>query len=275
MRTILILNDHSDQAVHAAVFALDLAQQIKANVVVASLSTQYDLVDFEDLQLETNGSLVLQRSELMKILLAHKKEYSNFLPVIQEIELEQFTGDELFQLTLYKEIYLVICGIDEFHSSALHKINLSMEMLQGKVNCPVLIVPSSWSFDTFKDLMYFTDLRFCCLKKIGFMADFAVEWNANIVLAHSTASGLPEIDSQEANDIFIDEVFNRINYKNLALNMINKEEIPDMIKLVVQDLRTDLLIFVNQNFHFNTFTKQYFKDKCRLFNPVPMLIFPY
>ena len=275
MRTLLILNDNSDQAVHAAVFALDLAQQIKANVVVASLSTQDDLVDFEDLQLETNGSLVLQRSELMKILLAHKKEYSDFLPVIQEIELEKFTGNELFQLTIDKEIYLVICGIDEFHSSALRKIKFSMEMLQSKVNCPLLIVPSSWSFNSFKELMYFTDLRFCCLKKIGFMADFAVEWKANIVIAHSTASGLPEIDSQEANDIFIDEVFNRINYKNLALNLINKEEIPDMIKMVVQELRTDLLIFVYKHFHFNTFTKQYFKDKCHLYNPVPMLIFPY
>ena len=107
------------------------------------------------------------------------------------------------------------------------------------------------------------------------MADFAVEWKANIMIADSTASELPEIDSEEANDIFIDEVFSRINYKYLSLNMINNEEITDMIKMVVQELRTDLLIFVYQHFHFNTITKQYFKDKCHSYNPVPMLIFPY
>lgn len=275
MKTILILNDHGEHTTQTAIFALDLAQQFSANIVVASLSHPDNLDDFEEMQLEINGSLVLQRSELMKILLAHKKEYKDFLPVIQEIELERFTGDELFKLTIEKNIYLVIQGIDEFHPSALHQINNSMEILQGKINCPLLIVPSSWNFGSFKDLMYFTDLRFCCLKKLGFMADFAVEWKANIVIAHSTVSGLPEIDSQDANDIFEDEVYKHVKYKNLSLKIINKEEIPDMIKLVVQELRADLLVFVNQHFHFNAFTKQYFKDKCHLYNPVPMLIFPY
>jgi hypothetical protein len=44
---------------------------------------------------------------------------------------------------------------------------------------------------------------------------------------------------------------------------------------MVNDFNADLLVFVNQHFHFNTFIKQYFKDKCALYKPVPLLIFPY
>ncbi len=275
MKTLIVLNDHGIPAAHAAMFALALAQKIRANIIVASLPSPDERIHVEDIQLNANGNLVLQRSELLKAMFANKKRHTDFRPVIQEFEVEHFTGDELFQLTIDKNIYIVIRGVDEFLSSALLHINLSINMLLGKIKCPLLIIPTSWGFHQFRDLVYLTDLRFCGLKKVGFIADLAKEWNAHIVIAHSTVSGLPEIDAAEADDLFRTEVCNHINYENISLNMLNRGEIPDMIKLVVHDLHADLLIFVNQHFHFNTFTKQYFKDRCALYKPVPMLIFPY
>lgn len=270
MKTLLVLNDHTEPAIHAANFALKLAQKIRANIIVANLSNKNENQHFEDLQLNSNGSLKLHRSELIKALILNKKKYGDFLPVIQEIELSHFTGEELSKLTADKNIYLVIKGIDEFQPSSLLQINLSINMLLGEIICPLLIVPSSWDFHKFSDLIYLTDLRFCGLKKLNFIAEFA-----NIVIAHSTVSGLPEIDAADALDIFKKEVTTNVNYKNLTLNMLDRERIPNMIKLVVNDLHADLIIFVNQHFHFNTFTNQYFKDKCALYKPVPMLIFPY
>lgn len=275
MKTIIVLNDQSATATHAAIFALELAQKIRANIIVASVSSDNDLIHHEDLKLSETGTLFLQRSELMKTLFAHKKQFADFRPVIQEIELANFTGDELSQLTNERNIYLVIRGMNEFVSSALISINLSINMLLTNIKCPLLVIPSSWNFNEFRDLVYLTDLRFCGINTVTFIADLAREWNAKVLIAHSTASGLPEIDEEDANDIFTNEVRNHINYKNVSMNMLDKNKIPDMIKLVVHEFHADLLVFVNQHFHFNTFTKQYFKDKCALYKPVPMMIFPY
>ena len=113
------------------------------------------------------------------------------------------------------------------------------------------------------------------INTVSYISDLAREWNARVIIAHSTASGLPEIEEKDAEDIFKNEVHNHIDYKNLSMSMVDKGMIPDIIKLVVRDFHADLLVFVNQHFHFNTFTKQYFKDRCALYEPVPMLIFPY
>lgn len=275
MKTILVLNDNSTTASHAAIFALDLAQKIRANIIVASIIASDGAIYHEDPQLIETRKLRLQRSALVKTLFAHKKRFTDFRPVIQEIELANFTGHELFQLTNDCNIYLVIRGMNEFTSSALISINLSINMLLSDIKCPLLIIPSSWDFNEFRDLVYLTDLRFCGIDTVTFIADLAREWNAKVLIAHSTVSGLPEIDEKDANDIFRNEVSRHINYSNIVMNMLDKGKIPDIIKMVVRDFHADLLVFVNQHFHFNTFTKQYFKDKCALYKPVPMLIFPY
>lgn len=275
MKTILVLNDNSTTASHAAIFALNLAQKIRANIIVASITASDDQIYHEDLKLSETGTLPLLRSALMNTLFAHKESYADFRPVIQEIELADFTGDELLQLTGKRDIYLVIRGMDEFLSSALISINLSITMLLSKIKCPLLVVPSSWDFNEFRDLVYLTDLRFCGINTVTFITDLAREWNAKVLIAHSAASGLPEIEEEDANDIFRNEVRNLIDYSNISMDMLDKGKIPDVVKLMVSDFHADLLVFVNQHFHFNTFTKQYFKDKCELYKPVPMLIFPY
>jgi len=274
MKTILVLNDHSTTASHAAIFALNLAQKIRANIIVASFSST-DSGHHQDMKFNETGSLVLQRSELMKTLFAHKKRYTDFRPVIQEVELSGFTGDEIFQLTNDRNIYLVVRGMDEFLPSALININLCITTLLSEIKCPLLVVPSSWNFNKFRDLVYLTDLRFCGIKTVNYIVDLAREWNSQVVIAHSTVSGLPEIDEEDANDIFTNEVRNHLNYKNVSMSILDKGKFPDVIKTVVHNYHADLLVFVNQHFHFNTFTKQYFKDKCALYKPVPMLIFPY
>lgn len=255
-----------------AVFALNLAQKIRANITVASYSAEFAR---EDLKISETGSLVLQRSELLKTLFAHKKRLSDFRPVIQELELSGFTPEEIFRLTNDRDIYLVVRGMNEFLPSALLNINVCITTLLGEIKCPVLVVPSSWDFSEFRKLVYLTDLRFCGIRTVNYIVDLAREWNSQVVIAHSKVSGLPEIDHKEANDIFVNEVHSHVNYKNVSMSMLDKARIPYIIKTVVHHYHADLLVFVNQHFHFDTFTKQYFKDRCALYEPVPMLIFPY
>lgn len=275
MKNLLVLNDHSPQAEHAALFALDLAKKMHMGVVLTSLSAQKGAVYYPNQQLTSHETLEKHRSDLMGSLLLLEKRYTDFNPVVQEVELTDFTGEELLRLTTDHNVYMVIKGMDEFLPAALLNVNLAINMLLSEIKCPLLIVPSSWEFNEFRDLVYLTDLRFRGLKTVSFIADLAREWNANVTIAHTTVSGLPEIEAEEANAIFRDEIDHHVNYHNISINMLKKKDISETVQSMVKDFNADLLVFVNQHFHFNTFTKQYFKDNCTLYKPIPMLIFPY
>ncbi|MET4081961.1 hypothetical protein ABIB40_001912 [Pedobacter sp. UYP30] len=119
-----------------------------------------------------------------------------------------------------------------------------------------------------------TDLRFCGIQTARFLAELAEKWNASLVIAHTSVSGLPKIELEEAESIFNEAVCPNINYRYLLLNMLDKNNQENTLEVMVGQMKADLLVLVNQHFHFNTIIKQYFKDNCARYKPAPLLIFP-
>lgn len=275
MKSIIIINDHSSEAEHAAIFALVLAQRIEVNIILANLpvlNLTTDEYGWTEMLPEVRDAVAID-SRLMKILFERKMRYPGFKPVIQELSFSFETGD-LYRLSSENEILMVIKGLDEFLPQALLNVNLAINNLLHKIRVPLLIIPSSWSENELKRLVYITDLRFCGIGTVKFLADLAACWDANLVIAHASASGLPLMKTDQAEEVFNDEVSLNIGYKKLFLNMLNQGKSIDTLEIVVNEMKADLLVLVDQHFHFNSLTQQYFKDKCALYNPVPMLIFP-
>ncbi|MFC3560580.1 hypothetical protein [Pedobacter jamesrossensis] len=275
MKTILLINDHTPEAEHAAIFGLILAQRMHANIILASSKEpEFDLQNYEWAG-STHDETIAKpiHTSLMKKLLCRKKLHPGFSPLIQETELDN-DREGFFLITSRNDLYMVIKGMDEFSPEALLNVNLNINTLLDKLQVPLLLVPSSWSENEFTRLVYLTDLRFCGIEIVKFLANLAGCWRANLVIAHTSASGLPEIESQEAENIFNQEVSLNVGYKKLFLNILDKNDELNTLEIMVRGMQADLLILVNQHFHFNTLTKQYFKDKCALYKPVPLLIFP-
>ncbi len=275
MKTILIINDQTPQAAHAAEFALVLAQRMRANIILASSSEpRLDSKNYEWARSSHDETIAEPiHSPLMKKLLWRKKLHPGFSSLIQEVELDD-DREGLFLLASRNDIYMVVKGMDEFVPQALLNVNLAINTLLDKLQVPLLLVPSSWSENEFTRLVYLTDLRFCGIETVRFLAELAGFWKANLVIAHTSASGLPEIELKEAENIFNQEVSLNVGYTKLFLNMLDKKDELDTLEIIVSGMQADLLVMVNQHFHFNTLTKQYFKDKCALYKPVPLLIFP-
>ncbi|GGI26464.1 hypothetical protein [Pedobacter mendelii] len=273
MKTILIINDNTPEAEHAAVFALILAQRLSANIILASNpEPKHDSRDYEWAGSSHDETIAEPiHTPLMKKLLRRKKLHPGFSPLIQEVEVDM---QGLSLLPLRNDIYMVVKGMDEFLPQALLNVNLAINNLLNQLQIPLLLVPSSWSENEFTRLVYLTDLRFCGIETVRCLAGLAGCWKANLVIAHNSASGLPEIEMKEAENIFNQEVSLNVGYTKLFLNMLDKNDELNTLEIMVSGTQADLLVMVNQHFHFNTLTKQYFKDKCALYKPVPLLIFP-
>ncbi|RLJ72540.1 adenine nucleotide alpha hydrolase family protein [Pedobacter alluvionis] len=275
MKSIIIINDQSPESEHAAVFALVLAQRLGVNLILANLPalklTTEEYGWTETLQ-EVRDAVAVD-SKLMKNLLKRKLLHPGFKPLIQELSFSCENGD-LYRLAGENEILMVIKGLDEFLPHALLNVNLAINNLLHKIHVPLLIVPSSWSENELKRLVYLTDLRFCGLGTVKFLANLATCWDANLVIAHSSASGLPLMETSQAEEVFNQEVSLNVGYNKLFLNILDQGESMDTLEVVVSEMKADLLVLVDQHFHFNFLTQQYFKDKCSLYNPVPILIFP-
>lgn len=275
MKSIIIINDQSPESEHAAIFALVLAQRLGVNLILANLPalklTTQEYGWTETLR-EVRDSVTVD-SKLMKSLLQRKKLHPGFKPVIQELSFSCENGD-LYKLASENEILMVVKGLDEFLPHALLNVNLAINNLLHEIHVPLLIIPSSWSEDELKRVVYLTDLRFCGIGTVKFLANLSRCWDANLVIAHSAASGLPVMETSQAEEVFNDEVSLNVGYNKLCLNMLDHGESMDTLEVVVSEMKADLLVLVDQHFHFNFLTQQYFKDKCSLYNPVPILIFP-
>lgn len=275
MKSIIIINDHSSESEHAAIFALVLAQRLGVNIILANLpvlNLTTDEYGWTEMLPEVPNSVAID-SKLMKNIFERKMRYPGFKPLIQELSFSFEMGD-LYRLANENEILMVIKGLDEFLPQALLNVNLAINNLLHKIRVPLLIIPSSWSEHELKRMVYLTDLRFCGIGTVKFLADLATCWDANLVIAHASASGLPPMETDQAEEVFNDEISLNIGYKKLFLNMLNQGGSMDILEVVVSEMKADLLVLVDQHFHFNSLTQQYFKDKCTLYNPVPMLIFP-
>lgn len=276
MKTILIINDQSPEAEHAAGLALVLAQRIQANIILATkVVSKMDTEDYEWTGTTHDDTIAEPvHSLLMKELVWRKKLNLGFNPDIEEVELND-DRESIFFLAARNDIYMAVKGMDEFLPQALLNLNLAINTLLNKLQVPLLLVPSSWSENEFKRLVYLTDLRFCGIQTVRFLAKLAEKWKASLVIAHTSVSGLPDIEIQEAKNVFNDAVSLNVNYRNLVLNILDKNDAGNSLEIMVGRMHADLLVLVNQHFHFVSLTKQYFKDKCSLYKPVPLLIFPY
>ncbi|TCD04413.1 hypothetical protein EZ449_17400 [Pedobacter frigidisoli] len=275
MKSIIIINDQSPESEHAAAFALILAQRIGVNIIVANLPVlklTTDEYGWTDTLPEIINAVSID-TKMVKNLLERKMLHPGFKPVIQELSFSCENGD-LYKLASENEILLVIKGLDEFLPEALLNVNLAINNLLHKIHVPLMIIPSSWSDNELKRMVYLTDLRFCGLGMVKFLANLATCWDANLVIAHSSASGLPQMEINQAEEVFNQEVSHNVGYKKLFLNMLDQNECIDTLEVVVSEMKADLLILVDQHFHFNFLTQQYFKDKCSLYKPVPILILP-
>jgi len=283
MRTLLIVFDNSPEARHASQFALNLAQKIKANILLANTikisKKKVEKAVAWDVTKENPVTDHDHQEQSIQEVLAHLKSLNegpdNFNPEIEELDISNMDENQVAQLVIKNHIWMIVKGTEDVLQTSPSKNGLDVHTVLNHVLCPLLLVPVSWQIKNIERLVYIADLRYCRIQVVRYLADLAKSWSADLSIAHLSAKGLPDMAEKYALSVFSEEVMPNVNYDRLFFNNINEKDLIKVVDVIINGMHNDLLVLVNHRFHFEKLKSRYLTDAVPLNITIPLLIFPY
>jgi nucleotide-binding universal stress UspA family protein len=273
MKTILVLTDLSKKSENAAVFALKIAEKLKANIVLF-----HSFENFQSVNIPESGSWVYEDYEMiknesltdLKKLEDHMLTHHNPGAFEPEISLLNELGIDLSssvnQLVRDKKVDLIVMGA-EGHDTMSHVLNGSdAGSLLEHANCPVLFVPETGNFDHFKTIVFANDLKKDYAEAIGFLIDIARMDNSHIILTH-----FGEYDVKVFGCLRLIE--NELAYENVASRLLPMEKMDEQLCHFATSAKADLIVLIHhkqdyiKNFIFGSDSKNMLKQ-----SNIPLLI---
>ena len=272
MKNILVINDNSPEAEHAALFALHIAQKMKRTLLLANA-----------LPVEEAGQKVLagmggepvtgQGHETLANLALINETFTGFKPDMVALDVSALDENALVQMIDKSEVSMIVKGMP--HKIAASKNGHNLNVILNKVRCPLLLVPETWEIKKIERLAYIADLRFCRALMVNYLAAMAKSCDATLSVAHLSAKGIPDMDENWANKVFKKEVYDRLDYKEVYFNNIREKDLKKALDVIINGMHNDILAFVNHRFHFQELIGRYLTDILPAHITVPLLIFPY
>jgi hypothetical protein len=268
MKQIIIINDDTPEAEHAARFALLIAQKTKADILLANT------VAISALEAISAGNNKLTgQSSLQDELIAISDHSDEFKPVIDEMDCSGINEVQLAEFIHTKGISLIVKG--EQQVPHLPYAHLNMQTVLNKVCCPLLLIPANAPIKAIEHIVYLADLRYCRRYVVSYLTELARPFQADVAVAHFSAKGLPDIDSQYAEDLFLDNVQQYAHYESFFLNNTKERDMVKAVDVLINGLHNDLLVMVNHRYHFEEILGRYITDALPVNVTVPVMIFPY
>jgi hypothetical protein len=279
MKTIIVINDNSVEAIHAAKLALLIAEKVKANLLIANESKILASITVDASIAAGDGttlSLSIEPStSIIEELDSFESLTSNFKPDISGMDISDFCVDDLAKLIIKTNIWMIVKGAREFGDNNLGDLHINMQYVLNKVMCPLLLVPSKFKIRDFERLVYLADLRYCRLQVIRYLVELAKPFGASVQIDHLSAKNLPHMEQNYAARFFNEEFKSNINYDRLFFDNIRERDIYKAVDVMIKGMHIDLLAVVNHRFHFEEIFGRYIPQVLPEQITIPLLIFPY
>lgn len=270
MKTILVINNSTPEAAHAARFALAIARKMQANLLLANTTKVLSAV-----KVLTDGSLAIGTDDnLLENLQTLNTLNDGFKPGIREFDASAFSENQLAEYIYLNEIGMIVKGELDGMQAHLSRKGLNIHTVLNKVRCPLLLVPANWQIKDVERISYISDLRYCRSYIISQMARVAGPWNASISVAHISVDGLPEMEENYAESVFL-SVTAGVKYDKLFFNNIHEKELLTAVDVLINGMHNDLLVLINHRYHFEEIIGRYITDTLPHNITVPLLIYPY
>lgn len=278
MKTILIINDNSPEAKHAAEFALAVAQKTKANLTLANTFVKTQ----KSVGLVTaggSGKIVMEEYQTSKLLehlkMLNNKHVADFKPEIEELDASSMDECGLAGMINLNQTWMMIKGMADTLPVESTDHSLNMHVVLNKVLCPLFLIPVSWSIKDIERMVYIADLRYCRIQVVRYLAELARPWKADLSVAHTSAKGLPDMAEKYALTVFSDEIGKNVKYDQLFFNNIKEKDLSKTVDVLINGMHNDVLVMVNHRFHFEEILGRYITDTLPVHLNIPLLIFPY
>jgi len=253
MKNLLLFNDFSSEAEHAAELALLLAGKTNANLYVWN-TIEYEAAPKAKLVMAgTAGEMPeihSDKNSWIERLESRLNWETGLRPVVHFIEGVEYVSDHVLSVVKKHDVGLLLrgtCG-DAEHSSYIEANILKSATKSG---CPVLLIPKHFPYKMFEKIVYPTDLRFCRHDVVMFISQLAKLLNSSILIANISEKGLPYMEDNYARSVFNDAVFNSARFEEIYFSNIKERDVSKALDILVNGMNNDLLVMVNNKFHFN------------------------
>ncbi len=276
MKTILIINDNSPEAIHAAEFGLALAKRMQANIMLANNFSKVQKYTekvqvFNSFKTPVEDDVQFNLKDTLSSKINNKE---SFAPSIDELDISYMSETQLADIINKKQIWMMVKGMADIQKVTANR-SLNIHSVLNRVLCPLLIIPAAWNLKNIDRLTYIADLRYCRLHLVQYLAAFAKSWNADVSVAHLSASGLPDMAEGYAETVFNDEIANNVKYDRLFFNNIKEKDLGKAVDVIVNGMHSDMLVMVNHRYHFEEILGRYITDTLPQNVNTPVLVFPY
>ena len=206
MKTIIVINDNTKEALHAAILALDIAEKVGANLLISNEVKDAERIMVKEKTLVNQVGEPSHVEEPVGTLSGHLKQLYNadavFVPEITEIDISDFREEDLSRFVISNNIWMMVTGANEFSDDHTQDMHINIQAVLNHVRCPLLLVPEKSHFKNFEQIVYIADLRYCRMQIVRYLAELALPYQANVLIDHLSAKGLPHIEERYALKVF-------------------------------------------------------------------------
>ncbi len=265
MKKILAFTNFAPKETNITKAALTIAEKINANLLLADAAKEAESEFSLFRDREKAGSL-LKDEHLQSPSTRADEEYVSGHSLVEgpvaELNYKQLDD---------KEIGLVISGTSP--ASNLAADEEAMNIL-GRNYCPLLLLPRGKDLKKISRVGFITDIRFCDEAITTPLSRFCREMGAGLILIHVNTSGLPEIGSEYAEDIFNNHVYPRLNHRDAVFVQLFGKDAVSELENVNEVIRPDILAVCRKRYGFYDRLFQFRGNPEPKYSEVPLMIYP-
>jgi nucleotide-binding universal stress UspA family protein len=283
MKTIVVLTDFSDIALHAAETSVMLSEKLNTDLFLFNAYINVPVIpqyaagpwvvdEIMQWKVESDQKLDKLADHLHRII-KHKDQHPH-KPSIHYMAGEGNLGENMVDIINDKDVELIVMGARA--DSNLHSIFNSSDTSSviNHTTRPVLVVPLGADLKQLNKVIFATDFDSEDMKAIHYLVKLGKLFDFELEVVHINLLSEKEIPKTEREMSFIREV-TRLKYSKITYKEVKGKDVIDRLHALCNETEADLLAMVHYQHSYFTRLFQHSTTKKALSDQkTPLLIFP-
>jgi nucleotide-binding universal stress UspA family protein len=283
MKTLLIATDFSAGATHAAQYGYNLAEQLKADVILCNavlIPSQIPQVGMVVWPVDNYDSYLdssVNELEMLKDQLEKSTEKFTYKPAITCVTQAGYINDLVLELIDNNEIALVVIGTHGSSGLSTFLMGNHSRSMIDHVNRPLLLVPPKVSMKPVRKIIFAADFKNAKDDLITFYALIllAKTLEAEIILAHIYHDKLNSPDDNEWVKQSLTDLALSSHYPNISFKYLQSDKTEHGLQALCKQEGSDLLAMIHQPHTFiDSLLHGSHSHYMANHSSIPLLIFP-
>ncbi len=255
MKTILVPTDFSKNANNALKFAVGLAKEEKARILLLNAWE----IGYPATEIPITGEIIAQQLHTAEI--NSRKRLDSMILKVKEsadvkcdpISVQGLVVEAVLNAIEKYRVNLVIMGTKGATGLKEIFIGSNTAKVIQKANCPLIAVPNGAAFNGIKRITFATNYKTEDIKALKKVVKIARLFKADITLLHVADENYTKTEAEMLLRIFADKVAKKLQFSQLTYKLIYGNKIEKKLDDYVKQKHADL--FVMSTLHPNLFDR--------------------